>query len=161
MKSIPAWLSILVLVLSTPAWVSAQTVAELDAYWSDVSRTVAEGDFDGYSRLYHRDAVLVDLGSRTSYPIAQALVGWEQGFSDTRAGKALASVAFRFTQRLHDETTAHETGIFRYTLKTGDADETIAFVHFEGLLVRSAGAWMMLMEYQKEPATKEEWERSK
>ena len=31
-----------------------------------------------------------------------------------------------------------------------------AYIHFEGLLLKSDG-WKMVMEYQKQPATLEEW----
>jgi len=150
-------LSILGLVLLSPSVVEAQSTAELDDYWAEVARTVAEGDFEGYSRLYHPEAVLVSSGSGTSHPISQALDGWEQGFIDTRQGKAQSSVTFRFTQRLHDETTAHETGIFRFAAKLDDGTETGGTVHFEALLVRQGEAWLMVMEHQKQPATEEEW----
>ena len=158
MTSPPTRFAILALILLSPSPVEAQVTAELDAYWTEAARTVAEGDFEGYGRLFHPDAVLVSARTQTSYPIAQALAGWEQGFVDTRDGKARASVTFRFTQRLHDETTAHETGIFQYTLETEDGNETVATIHFEGLLVRKGGAWLMVMEYQRHPATEAEWE---
>ncbi|MBT8477396.1 MAG: nuclear transport factor 2 family protein, partial [Gemmatimonadetes bacterium] len=121
------------------------------------SRTVAEGDFDGYARLYHPDAVLVAGGSG-SLPIEKALAGWKQGFDDTRDGKAEAGVDFRLSIRVNDETTAHETGIFRYTLESADAEAVVALVHFEALLVKKDGRWLMVMEYQKEPATDAEWD---
>ncbi len=146
----------LVLITAVPS--AAQITTELDAYWAEVSRTVAEGDFDGYADLHHPDAVLVSLGSGSSYPIADALAGWEQGFVDTREGRAEASVEFRLIQRLHDGTTAHETGIFRYRLKPTEGEPVDALVHFEALLVKKDGEWRILMEYQKEPATEEEWE---
>jgi len=151
-------LTLLGLILFFPPVVESQVSTELDDYWAEISRTVEEGDFEGYSRLYHPDAVLVSLGSGSSYPIARALDEWEQGFLDTRAGRVEASVAFRFTQRLHDETTAHETGIFRYTVEPEDGSQTVVMVHFEGLLVRKDGAWLMMMEYQKHPATEEDWQ---
>ena len=44
---------------------------ELDAYWAEVSRTVAEGDFEGYAALYHEDAVLVSSPSQASMPISE------------------------------------------------------------------------------------------
>lgn len=131
---------------------------ELDAFWTEVSRTVAEGDFDGYAATYHPDAVLVSMSAGNSYPIAQALDGWKQGFVDTAAGKMTASVEFRFTQRLNDETTAHETGMFYYTSQSGDGAPTGAVVHFQALLVKMDGAWKMVMEYQMQPATAEEWD---
>jgi ketosteroid isomerase-like protein len=133
------------------------TDIELDAFWAEISRTVAEGDFAGYAATYHSDAVLVSQSrGGVSIPIAKALDGWQQGFLDTQAGKTTANVIFRFTDRLHDETTAHETGIFHYTAKPADGEGADQYVHFEALLVRK-GDWKMIMEYQKEPATEAEW----
>jgi hypothetical protein len=138
------------LILLFPSVVEAQGIAELDDFWAELSRTVEEGDFEGYARLYHSDAVLVSLGSGSSYPIARALAGWKQGFVDTRAGRAEASVAFRFTQRLRDETTAHETGMFRYSFAPADGSPAVVTVHFDALLVRKDGVWLMVMEYQRD-----------
>jgi ketosteroid isomerase-like protein len=134
----------------------AQTTAELDAYWAAVSRTVEEGDFQGYAALYHEDAVLVSRLSDNSYPIATALDGWEQGFIDTREGESTAGVDFRFSQRLNDGTTAHETGIFNYRLETSTGEVTDQYVHFSALLVKKDG-WKMVMEYQQSVATVDEW----
>lgn len=140
------------------ALLAPQDTDDLDAYWAELSRTVAEGDFEGYAATYHPDAVLVSLASNTSYPISEALAGWKQGFDDTAAGKMTAGVEFRFSQRLSDETTAHETGIFRYHYQAQGEDEVAMLVHFQALLVKKDGAWKMLMEYQMDEASPAEWE---
>lgn len=145
------------IVLSVPATARAQATFELDSYWAELSRTVAEGDFEGYARLYHPDAVLV-VGGTGTFPIESALAGWKQGFVDTREGRAEAVVAFRFTERLSGEATAFETGFFRYVLEPQEGDDVVALVHFEALLVKKDGRWLMLMENQQRPATDEEWE---
>jgi len=136
--------------------IQAQTTAELDAYWAEVARTVEEGDFEGYAALYHPDAVLVSTATSNSYPIATALAGWEQGFTDTRAGESEASVRFRFSQRLNDGTTAHDTGIFNYRFVAASGEVTEQYIHFEALLVKQDG-WKMVMEYQRSAATMDEW----
>lgn len=147
---------VLARALASPS--SAQTTPEtLDAFWAELSRTVAEGDFDDYAATYHEDAVLVSGLSRTSYPISQALEDWKQGFDDTKAGTIKADVEFRFTQRISDATTAHETGIFHYSALDADGQGSDQYVHFEALLVNKGG-WKMVMEYQKAMATQEEWE---
>jgi ketosteroid isomerase-like protein len=148
------------LALAVPAPGHAQVTGELDAYWGELSRTVAEGDFDGYARLYHPDAVIVLDGS-TTHPIAVALAGWKQGFDDTRDGRATAGVTFRFTGRLHDATTAFESGMFRYAFSPDGGDDAVALMHFESLLVKKDGRWMMVMERQKGPATDAEWEAAR
>jgi len=134
---------------------------EIDMLWDEVSRTVAEGDFEGYSDTFHADAVLVNEISGTSYPISEALAGWEQGFIDTKAGKMSASVEFRFSKRLHGEKTAHDTGIFKYSSKIKGEKERIAYVNFQGLLVKTGSSWKMLMEYQISVTSEEEWKALK
>ena len=136
-------------------------LAELDHFWAELSRTVNEGDFEGYKAAYHDDAVVIFASgqNKVSLPITKALANWKQGFSDTKAGKTKDRVEFRFYQRISDETTAHETGIFHF--KSTESNGKILgdyLVHFEMLLVKRKNAWIGLMEYQKSEATKEEWE---
>ena len=57
-------------------------IAELDRYYTELSRTVKEGDFEGYKAGYHNDAVIIFASgkNKTSVSIEQALAGWKQGF---------------------------------------------------------------------------------
>ena len=57
--------------------------------------------------------------------------------------------------------TAHELGMFRYSQKVGNGEETVAYIHLEALLVKKDGGWKILMENQKSEGTKEEWENLK
>ena len=149
-------LAVAAVLLALPMPVSAQVTDELDAFWAEMSRTVEEGDFEGYAALYHPDAVLV-MGGQGSVPIGQALDGWKQLFVDTQEGRAEASVELRITERLNDATTAHETGMFHYVFQPEGGDVQAAFVRFESLLVKRDGRWLMVMEFQRGPATEEEW----
>jgi len=147
--------------LSTKASKDSLRLAELDDYWIELSRTVNEGDFEGYKAAYHEDAVVIFASgqNKVSLPITTALANWKQGFSDTKAGKTKDGVEFRFSQRIGDETTAHETGIFHF--KSIDSNGKILgdyLVHFEMLFVKRNDVWIALMEYQRSEATEEEWE---
>ncbi|MBK5099232.1 MAG: hypothetical protein JJE01_15745, partial [Gemmatimonadetes bacterium] len=46
-------------------------------------------------------------------------------------------------------------------LEPEEGDEVIAQVQFEALLVKKDGKWLMVMEYQKGPATDAEWAAAK
>ena len=131
---------------------------EIDAFWAKASRTVEEGDYEGYANTFHPDAILVNGMSESSYPISQALAGWKQGFDDAKTGKMTASVEFRFSERLHSETTAHETGIFNYSWQNEGEEKQNVLIHFQALLTKVSGEWKLMMEYQVSEATKEEWE---
>ena len=133
---------------------------ELDAYWAVVSRAVGEGDFESYKATCHEQGVLVAGIKKTTQPLVKALARWKQEFDDTKAGKMKASVTFRFSTRIGDADTAHETGIFLYT-QTAEGKSIEEYIHFEALLIKQEGKWLILMEYQKAKATKEEWEGMK
>jgi hypothetical protein len=132
-------------------------LAELDAFWTEVSRSVREGDFEGYAKTCHEKGVLVSGTKGTCHPLAMALARWKQEFADTKEGKMKAGVEFRFSQRLGDESTAHETGIFLYATTNSDGQSTREYIHFECLLVKEGG-WKTMMEYQKSKASEAEWE---
>ena len=201
--------------------ISQQRIKELDAYWSEVSRCVNKGDFEGYRATCHPDGVLVAGTRSEAYPLAIALMKWQQGFRDrqeitwtfacpiaphlgsllnrkirdverlrlwfrsigrdpiwgtlgpqivqliscrslidTKSGKIKASVSFRFSQRLGDETTAHETGMFLYSTVSADGKTVRDYIHFEALLIKKKD-WKIMMEYQKSKATEEEWNKLK
>lgn len=142
------------LVLGHSSALSAQVIAELDAFWAHVSRTVESGDFDGYAATYHPDAVVI-FGD-ASQSISDALAAWEAGFDDTRTGLLEASVDFRFSERRNDPRTAHETGIFRYAAFSPSDDGSVQYVHFEALLVKKE-RWVMMMEFQRGAASEAEW----
>ncbi len=140
---------------------TATRLAELDAYWTEVSRTVHEGDFEAYARSYHPDGILVSGSKKYSQPISKALARWQHEFVDTKAGKMKASVEFRFSQRFGDDSTAHETGIFLYSAQLPGEAPKNEYIHFEDLLVKKPDGWKSLMEYQKSAATQAEWDALK
>ncbi|WP_209332233.1 L,D-transpeptidase [Lunatimonas salinarum] len=134
-------------------------IAELDQFWKEVSRTIAEGDFEAYAATFHEKATLVSGIGEKAYPIATALSGWKKEFDDTREGKRKSSVEFRFNRRLGDPTTAYETGIFYYSFEQ-NGEKNGYYIHFDGLLIKD-GTWKMMLEYQKSRASKEEWDALK
>lgn len=136
-------------------------IAELDAYWEKVSRAVKEGDFASYQETCHPEGVLVSGNKRTTQKLAAALKRWRPDFESTREGKMKASVEFRFSTRLSDATTAHESGIFRYESQTPGEEAKVEYVKFEGLLIKSQDAWKILMENQQCSVSEAEWQRLK
>lgn len=136
-------------------------VAELDAYWAEVSRAVKAGDFKAYKATCHPEAVLVSGSKKESYPLAKALVRWKKEFDDTKSGDRKSSAKFRFSSRYNDETTAHETGMLLYEFSTKDGKGGKEYVFLEALLVKREGKWLILMEYQKRLGTEEDWNKLK
>jgi hypothetical protein len=136
------------------------TSSEINLFWDEAARTVTIGDFSAYSDLYHPDAVVVDTvtAPNETKPIAEALSQWKASFDETASNARRTSLAFRFSIRLHNSETAHESGIFRYISSSSTEPEKTIYVKFESLMVKKDTKWMWLMEYQREMTTKDEWE---
>lgn len=159
MKQHAAVVIVLTLFVSSTTFADGEKgrLVELNAYWAEVSKAVRTGDFEAYKATCHDEGVLVSGSQKTTYPLSKALAGWKQGFLDTKEGKMKANVEFRFSRRLGDDTTAHETGIFRYSTVDANGERANHYVNFEGLLLKKNKKWMILMEYQKSTATKTQW----
>ena len=138
--------------------VETQRLKDLDEYWDEVSRTVREGDFEGYKATCHEKGVLVSGNKKTSYPLSQALARWKKDFTATKTGKTKSKVEFRFSQRFSDETTAHETGIFLYSFTDLEGNWKQEYVNFQALLLKGKNGWKIMMEYQQSRSTKDEWD---
>ncbi|MGB0347052.1 MAG: hypothetical protein ACPGGA_06180 [Balneolaceae bacterium] len=138
----------------------AQTnaVVEIEAFWIEAERQVTEGDYEAYAASFHRECILVNGISGNSIPIQVALDGWKEGFDNTKAGNMSASVEFRFSESALGESTAHQTGIFLYKWQNEGEEPQEVYIHFEALLTKLSGEWLMLMEYQKAIATIKEWD---
>jgi len=132
-------------------------LTELDKYWKEVSRTIDEGDFEGYAATFHEKAVYVSDIRGETYPIVNALVRWKKDFDDTKAGLRKSSVEYKFNKRLGDSTTAHESGIFCYSFEV-NGEKKSYYINFDGLLVKE-DSWKMMMEYQKSEATSQDWDK--
>jgi hypothetical protein len=139
----------------------AQITTELDALWARVAQSVATGDPDLYLSTYHPDAIFVSERRGITRTVAEDVEANRAAWADTRAGRARRSVEFRFTDRLHSETSAHEVGIFRYASTESDGTTRVVLIHFEAALVKKDGVWLQLLERQTSDATEAEWEAAR
>ena len=130
--------------------------AEIDVQvWDVVSATVAANDIDGMAATYHPEAVLVS--PKGTVVIAEQMAKWGEGMDRIRLEGRSASVSFRFASRQDGETTAFESGIFRYAETDAEGVENPVFIPFEALLVRKDESWLILMERQLEPTDEDAW----
>ena len=130
-------LFIITLFLSVQSvWADGDVTDELDAAWDKIKTTVSNGDFHSFKSVYHRDAILVNGITNKSYPIKDAFAGWKQGFEDTKSGIISAHVDVKFSQRLYDQTSAHETGIFHYYTIDKEGKQNDSDIHFESLWIK-------------------------
>jgi hypothetical protein len=132
----------------------------LDAFWAEVARTVAEGDFQGMVATYHPDDVWVSaLASKPATHAQRAMTAQAaEGAARTRAREQSPRVEFRFSSRVHDSATAHEVGMVRFTNTRGGVLVEDVYGLVDSYLVKKNGRWMILVEIQRWDMTKPEWD---
>lgn len=134
-------------------------IKELNLYWKALAKTAKEGDFEGMKALYHEDAVVVKPD--TTFAISDAFkFRWKKEIMEVKNGKRANALEFRFSNRIGNEVTAFEKGIYHYTSIQTSTGKTLgdSYIHFETLLVKVDDKWVALMEHQKTEATAEEWD---
>jgi hypothetical protein len=149
---------LLTLLALAPLPAHAQVTTELDVLWARVAQSVATGDPDLYLSAYHPDAIFVSARRGITRTVAEDVEANRAAWDDTRESRVRRSVEFRFTERLHSQTSAHEVGIFRYASTEADGSTRVVLIHFEAALVKKDGVWLQLLELQTSDATEAEWE---
>lgn len=144
-------------VVGSPAFCDLSTSAQIDRdTWSVISQSVAEADIEAMASTYHPEAVLVNAGG--TMPISQALEGWSKGMQDAALAGNSARVEFRFAQRQASETTAFETGIFKYVAVDRSGEENVSYISFESLLIKPGDRWLFMMERQLDASDQAGWD---
>lgn len=139
-----------------PGAQAAPSTTDIDRQvWQAVAASVVHDDIVAMGKAYHPAAVLVSKTGTT--PIATALGRWGKDMVTAKATGVKASVAFRFTQRQDDATTAFEAGAFRYATTDKAGVETPGYVRFEALLVKTPDGWRIVMERQLDAITEQQW----
>ena len=155
--AIALW-SVIVMNAGAQTAATGSAAREIDHdIWSVFVATVAADDIAGMGRAYFPEAVLVS--PKSTRPIKETLEGWGRDMVAAQARGDRATVAFRFSRRQDNSTTAFEAGIFKYTVIAKSGASTSKFYPFEELLVKSNGKWRVLMERQFALVTQAEWDK--
>lgn len=148
----------LILVAVTTSAIADITISEqIDSdVWQAVSQSVVARDIKAMGATYHADAVVIN--SEKTAPIASTLIRWGKGMQTELENGSSATVAFRFSERMDNPSSAFEKGIFNYISTDAAGVETGIYVNFEALLVKKDGRWLILMENQLSDTDKTEWD---
>ena len=150
-------LVLLLALWSTPSLADENTSQQIDNdIWEVISQSVANRDIVAMGSAYHPDAVVVN--AEKTAPIASTLIRWGEGMQREIETGASANVAFRFSKRMDNTSSAFETGIFNYSSTNSSGEQSSIYVNFESLLVNKDGRWVFLMEHQLGETDKAAWE---
>jgi hypothetical protein len=132
-------------------------VAELDAFWAEVVKSVTQWSVAAQKATYHPDAVGV-YGTADSYSTSLVWDDYaarEADSTSTNNRPRNPGLEFRFSSRVHSASSAHEVGLYHFW---ADGREDY-YGTVDSYLVKKDGQWMILVEIQFEPAvTEADWD---
>jgi hypothetical protein len=140
-------------LVAAPSAAQDPIEAELDAFWEVVVSSVENWDIDAQKATYHPDAISV-----TDHEASYRTRRIADLFAEARDATSVppdATVAFRFSSRVHDEATAHEVGVYRFH----QAGEEPFYGGVDSYLVKKDGRWLILLEImRREGLAQAEWD---
>jgi len=159
MKRFSKYLSLVLICfcfLPIGALASGKHPSSTDGLYREIIRTVVEVDFKAMAEAYHPDAVLVT--AKQSMPINIVMKRWKKEGEKFQKEGGTAILSFRFSDRKLSETTAFETGIFRYSSIDKYGVVKTMYSHFQDLNVKKNGRWLTVMEHQQNLSSVAEWD---
>jgi hypothetical protein len=140
-------------LVAAPSAAQDPIEAELDAFWEVVVSSVENWDIDAQEATYHPDAISV-----TDHEASYRTRRIADLFAEARDAASVppdATLAFRFSSRVHDEATAHEVGVYRFH----QAGEEPFYGGVDSYLVKKDGRWLILLEImRREGLAQAEWD---
>jgi len=142
------------IAISMTSSLAAKTF-ESDVMYRALIKSVDINDFILMAAQYHRDAVVVS--KKKTELLRHALKRWEVDGDKLYSNGGKALLEMRFKNRLLNENTSFETGIYHY--KTIDKNNKIfeVYMHFEDLNIKTNGSWKVVMERNVKRATSDEF----
>ena len=152
------FLTLVLVAIFAPASFADQNISDKIDHdtWQVISQSVIDRDIVAMGSTYHPDAVVVNA-EKTS-PISSTLIRWGEGMQKEIENGTSATVAFRFSERMDNEDSALETGIFNYISTDAAGLETSIYINFQTLLVKKNDRWLFVMEHQLDDTDKAAWE---
>lgn len=151
------WCFVVLQTLTVQAKSVDSATKETDILYKTLIQSVVQFNFDLMASTYHQDAVLVTPKKTTA--ISNALKRWRNEGLKLKDQGGSATLSFRFSSRVINNTTAFEKGIYRYSTISKEGIETVYYAHFEDLNVKKGNTWLTLMENQTQKATLKEWNK--
>ncbi|GLX78603.1 hypothetical protein tinsulaeT_19430 [Thalassotalea insulae] len=129
---------------------------QTDTMYRALIKSVDVNDFDLMAAQYHRDAVLVS--KKKTELISQSFKRWRADGKKIAQSGGKAELRMRFNNRVINDDSAYETGIYHYRKLDKNGKVTFEYyMSFADLNVKVNGNWQIIMERNVEKSTEAEF----
>lgn len=115
--------------------------------WLPFIKAFAEGDAGGYIALHSKDLIRPMGDAKRIEPYDKWTAGTRGMFKSFAERGTKIAIDFRFLERIANEDTASERGIFEFSMTNAKGETQKSYGKFHVILKKVAGTWKILMDY--------------
>ena len=123
-----------------------ENLEDINTTWSKFYKAFETLDAQLMEEIHSKDLVRVSGGSRIlNYDTY--IESYRQNFKAVKEQGSTRNIALRFFERLNNDNTASERGIYKLTVNKGKTDEQSYYGQFHVIFKKEDNAWMILVDY--------------
>lgn len=133
---------------SAPQPTNPAILKAIDAdIWVPYSKAFAEGKVNDYIALHSKSLLRVMGDLKFVDPYDGFVKNMQEMFDSLKQQNARVSIQFRFTERIANQDTASERGIYEFVMTDAKGKVTKNYSRFHNFLKKEGGKWKIVMDY--------------
>ncbi|MBL8516552.1 MAG: nuclear transport factor 2 family protein [Betaproteobacteria bacterium] len=133
---------------STPQPANPAILKAIDAdVWIPYSKAFAEGKANDYIALHSKSLLRVMGDLKFVDPYEGFTRNMAEMFDSLKKQNVKVSIQFRFTERIANQDTASERGIYEFVMTDAKGKVTRNYSRFHNFLKKEGGKWKIVMDY--------------
>ena len=115
--------------------------------WEKFYKAFEDLDYRLMAEIHTKDLVRIPANQHTILDYDTYINNYKTQFHQAREDKISQSISLRFLERITNDSTASERGIYRFSINPGAENEQHYYGKFHVLLVKRDNSWKILMDY--------------
>jgi len=115
--------------------------------WIPYSKAFEAGNANEYIGLHSTSLIRVMGDLKYVDPYAGFTKNMQDMFANLSKQRAKVSIQFRFTERIANQDSASERGIYEFTLTNAKGVSDKTYSRFHSFLKKEGGKWKIVMDY--------------
>ena len=115
--------------------------------WEKFSLAFESLDYTLMAEIHSKELARITGNNKQIRTYSEYISGNKSSFEWSKTNKKSIEVTLRFFERIANDHSASDRGIYRTTMNKGEPDEHISYGQFFVLLKKENGIWKILMDY--------------
>lgn len=122
---------------------SSQNLKDINKVWAKFYQAFETLDYEPMAEIHSKKLIRISGGKRIS-DYNTYINNYKRRFKQNNSTN---KIALRFIERINNDSTASERGIYKLTVNEGKEEEQSYYGKFHVIFTKENGEWKILMDY--------------